>query len=250
MHPLWAAFSFLTKIPTPGQKTLTEESLVKGTSFFPLVGLAIGALLYAVHFLATPLFPGSNPLAVLLLVFWVALSGALHLDGLSDSFDGLGGGSNREERLHIMKDSGTGTFGLVAVVLLLLFKYSLLQALLLQGSADTALLLAPVLGRWSMTVLMVITPYAGKKESLGRPFIEKIGRKHLLAATFLTLPLGLIAPVTFFLLLLPLTLLLIYLLRNLYLQKIGGITGDTTGATCELVELLALLVFALHLPWS
>lgn len=244
MHPVWAAFSFLTKIPTPGQAALTEDSLVGGTAFFPLVGMTFGVILYLFNLLAASLFSSTLPPAALILALWVILSGSLHLDGLSDSFDGLGGGNSPEERLLIMKDTGTGTFGLAAVALLLLLKFSLLQNLIYTGSAGQALFLSPVLGRWSMTVLMVSTRYAGKKESLGRPFIEKIGLKHLITATLITLTAGIIFSTTVFLLL-PLTLLLVYILRLVYLNKIGGITGDTTGATCELVELFALLFFSL-----
>lgn len=248
MHPFLAALAFLTKIPVPGQNKITRDNLVKSSAYFPLVGAVLGGLLWLFsHFLNCLIDGAAPPIAALLLALWVFFTGALHLDGLADTFDGLAGGATREDRLRIMKDSSTGSFGLVAVVLVLLLKFSFLQTL--QGERlAAALFYSPLLSRWSMVILMFFTPYAKKTESLGKPFVEQIEREQLVMATALAIAAGLFYPCTFFLVLLPSILLLIILFRRLFLQKLGGITGDCLGATNELLELAVL--FLLLLPRS
>ena len=242
MHPFFAALAFLTKIPIPGQNKITGDNLVKSSSYFPLVGAILGGLLYLFSRLIFIFFAGKTLLtAALLLILWVFLTGALHLDGLADTFDGLAGGRTKEDRLQIMKDSSTGSFGLVAVILLLLLKFTCLQSL--RGEHLTAALFySPLLSRWSMVTLMFFTPYAKKKESLGKPFVEQMGKKQLILATALTAAAGFIYPCTFFLILLPPILLFTLLLRQLFLQKLNGITGDCLGAANELLEAAVLLL--------
>lgn len=246
MHPFLAALSFLTKIPVPGHYRITSTGLVQGVAYFPLIGAILGGILWLFanlwHFLFG--FP-SLPAAALLLALWVFITGGLHLDGLADTFDGLAGGATREDRLRIMKDVATGSFGLVAVVLTLLLKFSFLYQL--QGERLLiALLYSPLFSRWSMVILMYFTPYARETESLGKPFVEQAGGNQLAVATALAIAAGLFYPMTFFLTLLLPVLLLTFLLRRFFLQKIEGITGDCLGAANELIELAVL--FLLLLP--
>ena len=187
------------------------------------------------------LFP-LNPsvAAILLLVLWVFLTGALHLDGLADTFDGIGGGASKSDRLRIMQDPYIGTFGLVALVLLLLLKYNLLANL--EGVRLTsALFYSPLLSRWSMVVLMYTTPYSRKSEGLVKPFIAQPKSYRLLLATAITLAAGIFSPHLFFFFLLPITALAITVARAFFLNKLGGITGDCLGAINELIELTVLL---------
>jgi adenosylcobinamide-GDP ribazoletransferase len=245
MNPFFAALAFLTKIPVPGQEKINEDALIKSSAYFPAVGMIMGGILLLSYNLLQYLFPFNPSItAVLLLALWVFLTGALHLDGLADTFDGIGGGITIEDRLRIMKDTHTGTFGMVAVILLLLLKYNFLfnlEGLKLAG----ALFFSPLLGRWAMVVLMYTTPYARKKESLGRPFIEKIGTNQLAVATVSTLAAGFLYPRFFFPFLLPLTVLSIAISRMFFLRKLGGITGDCLGTVNELIELAVLSCLAL-----
>ncbi len=248
MHPFFAALSFLTKIPIPRQNKITGDNLVKSSAYFPLVGTVLGGLLYLLLQLLSIIFSGNAPLiAALLLVWWIFLTGALHLDGLADTFDGLVGGRTKEDRLQIMKDSATGSFGLIAVVSVLLLKYTFLQSLQNEHLL-AALFYSPLLSRWSMVVLMYFTPYAKKTDSLGKPFVEQIQRKQLLSATMLTIAAGLFFPFIFFLILLPSIILLTALFRHFFIKKIGGITGDCLGAANELLELAVLFLLLLPLP--
>lgn len=247
MHPFFAAITFLTKIPVPGPKQITTDSLVRGSAYYPLVGALLGGILWLFTYLLNFLFgnTASLPAAALLLTLWVFLTGALHLDGLADTFDGLVGGLTKEDRLRIMQDSSAGSFGVVAVVLTLLLKFCFLQQL--QGERLLiALLYSPLLSRWSMVVLMYFTPYARKTASLGKPFVELIGKNQLALASALTIATGFLYPQIFFLTLLLPVVLMTALLRWFFLQKIGGITGDCLGATNELLEMAVL--FLLLLP--
>lgn len=246
MHPFFAALTFLTKIPVPGQNRITTDNLFRGSGYFPLVGALLGGILGLFSYFLEVLFGHTSlPAAALLLTLWVFLTGALHLDGLADTFDGLAGGATKEDRLRIMKDSSTGSFALVAVVLLLLLKFCFLQQL--QGERLLiALFYSPLLSRWSMVVLMYFTPYARETASLGKPFVELTGKKELALASALTIAAGFLYPMTFFLTLLLPVILLIALLRWLFLKKIEGITGDCLGAANELLELAVL--FFLLLP--
>ncbi len=243
MRAFLAAIAFMTQIPVPGQEHISEKNLVRAVAFFPLVGLIIGIILLFSGWALPFLFPVPPVNAALLLTLWVALTGAMHLDGLSDTFDGIGGGIDRQRRLRIMKDSGTGTFGMAAVFLLLLLKYSLLLGM--EGQLLAAgLLLAPLLSRWSLVLLTCTTPYARENEGLGRPFIEKAGKKELAVATATAAAAGLLYSWFIFLFLLPAVVLATVGARLFFLRKLGGITGDCLGAVNELMELLVLLCIA------
>jgi adenosylcobinamide-GDP ribazoletransferase len=143
MLPLLIALQFLTSLPIRLPAMPEPEQQGRSLLYYPVVGLLLGALLC----LAVFVLDGAAPLlqAALLLTLWVALTGALHLDGLADSADAwLGGFGDRERTLQIMKDPRSGPVAVVVLVLLLLLKFSALLALL-QAQQYSALLLAPVL---------------------------------------------------------------------------------------------------------
>ena len=243
--PLLIALQFLTRLPVRLWRLPDAGESGRSLLWYPLVGLLLGVALLLGQWLLGGVSVWLQ--AALLLTLWVWLSGGLHLDGLADTFDGLAGGRTKEDRLRIMKDSSTGSFGLVAVVLALLLKFAFLQTL--QGERLlAALFFSPLLSRWSMVVLMFFTPYARKTESLGKPFVEQIAGGQLILATVFTVAAGFFYPSTFFLVLVLPVLLFVFLLRQLFLQKLGGITGDCLGATNELLELAVLFLLLLPFP--
>ena len=127
--PVIAAFQFLTRLPIPVQIDYTDRVFRRSAIFYPLVGFVIGFfLLLAGEGLALCL--PAMPAAVLLLGFWVVLTGGLHLDGLMDTADGILSHRPREQMLEIMKDSRVGAMGVIVGVLHLLLKFSLLYTLL------------------------------------------------------------------------------------------------------------------------
>lgn len=243
IRPLLLALHLLTRLPVPSLSAPPQPGeLGWSVLFFPAVGVLIGALLAGMHAALDWIDPGV--LAALTLTVWVLLTGGLHLDGLADLADAwIGGQGDRERTLAIMKDSRSGPMAIVAVVLLLLTKFAALQVAL-AGDAVWVLLLAPTLGRAVIVLLLMTTPYA-RPAGLGSPYAQDLPRWSCGALILL------IAVATVFLLDGPGWALLAVLsigfigLRHSLIQRLGGVTGDTLGAACELTEAVVLLVPAL-----
>jgi adenosylcobinamide-GDP ribazoletransferase len=238
---LATAFRFLTILPLPGRAAVPGEVLGRSTAWFPLVGALIGAILACIGALAGLLW---GPLTVRLLVVagWAALTRGLHLDGLADSADGLGGGATRERKLAIMKDSRIGTFGLLAVAGLLALKLAFLAEL--ESLALWRVLVpACALARWAMLLAMFAFPTAVPGGLAGR-FKPGCRWPQLAAGSLVA------AAAAFFFLgfwglgLLGLTALLTLLWSLLVRRALGGHTGDTYGALAELGEALVLAALA------
>ncbi|WP_339172016.1 adenosylcobinamide-GDP ribazoletransferase [Paenibacillus sp. FSL H7-0943] len=256
-----AAFQFLSRFPVKGDPGFSPELLRRSVIFYPMVGAAIGLCVAAGAALTGLLLP-AWPAAVLTLILWVGLTGGLHLDGWMDSADGLLSYRPRERALEIMKDSRVGAMGVLACVLLLLFKASLLAALI-EGLAyyELPLLLVPaVWSRWYMVRAMVRYPIARGDEGLAANFAGLASsheRRALAVAALLSLaaaaaPLALGAGLAAW----PLHLAAALLLPVAALacgtaaarrisSRLGGLTGDVYGALNELLEVVLLLVLLL-----
>lgn len=234
---LWVGF--LTRIPVPSRVAFDEDVFVRGLVTAPLVGLLAGGVAAGAYALAAllgrPLLP---PLAAL--AAGVAVTGALHLDGLADTADGLFSGRPREAMLAIMRDSRIGATGTVALVLVLLAKLVFLMSLS-PGSAWRSIIAAAVLGRMAIAWCAGFAPYARDERGMGRRLAEHATPMHAVAATLVALPAlvglcrwaagpALLAAV--------LTALLVTLIAR---RAIGGVTGDVMGAVVELSEAAALL---------
>jgi adenosylcobinamide-GDP ribazoletransferase len=235
----WQAFlcalQFLTLLPVRLAARPDQRTQARALLCYPLVGGVIGGALLLLAALLQGLPAGLA--AALLLSGWAALTGGLHLDGLADSADGwMGGLGQRERTLAIMQDPRLGASGAVVLLLVLLLKWSALTALLEAGS-PWPLLLAPVAGRTAALLLLATTPYA-RPDGIAREMLPRLRRRAALwVCASVALLLGL------FSLWLPLVLLLAGAgLRWLMLRRLGGATGDTTGASIELIETLTLIV--------
>ena len=232
-HDLRAAFAFLTVIPVG-----YPEGRKPGFSFafFPLVGLVIGAILFSVAQLQIE----TNLRAFLILLVWIVVTGGLHLDGFADSCDGLFAAVEPERRLEIMKDPRTGSWAVIGLVLLLLGKWIMLRQV-----DPFGLLLAPVMGRWSMVIAAFGFPYA-RAEGIGGFFRDGLGKRQVLTATISTVIIGLVVALTvrpawlMLLILAPVMTRLLGLWASRRLN--GGLTGDVYGALCEVTELVCLSV--------
>jgi len=231
------AVQFLTILPL--RKEVKSENLPKSVFFFPLVGLLIGGILCLVYWVSAKIFPPMVASALTLLV-WVILTGALHLDGLADTLDGLYAGKTKEERLNIMRDVKIGVMGIAGIVIILLLKFAFLSSIS-KEVIWMSLLLTPALSRWAMMAAGNLSPYArqeGKAKFFGEGCkcsyltIHAIILSALSILSFGWTGLSLIAAV------LALTLLSSWFLK----KRLGGITGDTLGALNELSEVLVLLV--------
>jgi adenosylcobinamide-GDP ribazoletransferase len=180
----------------------------------------------------------------LVLIFWIWLSGGLHLDGFADSVDGFLGGHNKEEILKIMKDSSTGAKGVVALVSLLLLKFVLLVEMPL-FLKDAALFFTPTIGRWSMVIAAFLGKPARLKNSMGKLFIDYVSWREVIFASLTMAVIGILLFRLYFLPLVMVGIGLVLLILKYSQKRIGGISGDILGAINEIVEVFGLLVIYL-----
>ncbi|MDO9532720.1 MAG: adenosylcobinamide-GDP ribazoletransferase [Deltaproteobacteria bacterium] len=233
------ALTFLTKLPWPWRGPADETALARSMFWFPWVGALLGIIFWVAWAGLQKMLPAPAAAALLLtLTVWV--TGGLHLDGLADTADGLGGGHTPEEALFIMKDSRVGAFGVISLILGLVLKFSLFLSLATQTRGAGALLLFPIISRWSMVLLAYLSPYARAEGGLGQAMTLGVSPRVLMGAS---LSAGALA-----LLILGAPGLVIFIaaaalvwLGSLYFQRrLGGITGDILGATNEVVEIMVL----------
>lgn len=239
MRGLLVALGFLTRLPVPPRAFDDAQARTASLAWYPLVGAILGLLLWGL----AALLHGTPPLlsAALLLLGWVALTGALHLDGLADSADAwIGGLGDRERTLAIMKDPRCGPAGVVALVVLLLLKFAALASL--PPAHGAALLLAPLLARMALTGAFLWLPYV-RSGGLGSALA---GASR--SACLTSVALGAAACLPFGwrgLLALLLAAIVFALWRRACLCRLGGFTGDTAGALAEMIEAAVLVGLAL-----
>jgi adenosylcobinamide-GDP ribazoletransferase len=257
------ALQFFTRVPVPRWVGFESEWLHQSARYFPLVGACVGLLGACVFGAAQTLF-GPMVAAVLCIIATVLLTGGFHEDGFADTCDGLGGHVSRERALEIMKDSRIGAYGAMGLVLMLGLKATALSAL---GAASVwaavaALLMAHTASRTATVLMIAWLPYAGdeahaKAKPLAqraRPFDVLIACATTLLVVGLVLLLrshglevgGWVAVVSS---LLAATLMLLWCVRWLKC-RLGGVTGDTLGATQQLVEVSMLLAWLGAARWS
>ena len=201
-------------------------------AYFPVVGLLIGISLSFLDRVFLQLWSG--PVAGLLgVLFLVAVTGALHLDGLGDTADGLYGRRSPEEALAIMKDSRVGVMGLVAIVCCLAVKWAGISGL---GSHRTLLLvIVPAFSRSAILFGMRYLPYGREGEGTGRGFFEN--KLSLASFTGVLIPIGLSVMLGWRGLLLVAGFAVLVLgILIYYKRRINGITGDMLGAMTEIIE--------------
>ena len=238
MRGFLIALTFLTRIPLPGPKDVTSEEFTRSYLFYPWVGLVIGLLLWLMAKLLMPFYP-PLVLGALLLVGELMLTGGIHLDGFMDSMDGLLSARSPERILEIMKDSRVGAHASMALVGLLLLKFTLLASL--TPARVSLLLVVPMISRWVFQIGVIGFPYA-RAQGLGKGFHEATHWVPFLltggvAAGISFLLVGLAGIVAF-----GLSVLFITLFASRISSLLGGLTGDLYGAMIELSEVICLLV--------
>jgi adenosylcobinamide-GDP ribazoletransferase len=239
------ALRFLTVLPVViGRRAPEPGDFGRSDAFFPLVGLGLGAILAAVDWLLQPIVP-APVLNVLLIALLALMTGALHLDGVIDTFDGLFAGTSREQRLTIMRDPRAGSYGVVAVVLVLGLKLAALSALPM-GVRTVALVLAPCLGRWGIVVATYVFPYA-RPEGMGRAFKESIRLQHLVVASVIAVGAASVLGDIIGLAAWVIVGVAVLAAGQGIVRALGGLTGDSYGTICELTEAGVLVAFGLRL---
>ena len=236
------ALQFLTIVRVKKNLPFSEAALGRSGAFFPLVGLLLGAVLWGLDWVCRPLVPSAF-LSIVLVLTLILLSRGLHLDGLADTADGLLGSSERQRSLDIMKDSAIGTFGALAVIVVVLLKVRALD-LLQGGYRGPALLLGPMLSRWAC-VVMAYSSRPARPEGLGATFVTKTQfREFALASVFALALVFVLLEIVGLVVFIPLAALV--LAFTLYCnRRLGGVTGDTLGALGEMVETAVLCLFML-----
>jgi adenosylcobinamide-GDP ribazoletransferase len=240
---LAVAVSFLTifRLPWTSSEIASPADLARSFSWFPLVGLMLGLCVVAPVYILQ-----SGPpfvLAVLVAALLAVLTRGLHLDGLADVADGIGGGYTPERRLEIMKDSRTGPFGALALIFAVLLKVAALYTLIL-SHCWFAILLAPVLSRLAMVLGAYKMPYARRVEGLAKPFLEHMELQQLLAASLLSVLFLVFLSMRFAPFFLGIVVVCAGLSRFFARRWLGGTTGDMLGALNEITEVAVLTVSA------
>ena len=234
LHSLIGAIRFFTRLDVPGQHGHDAVALERAIRYFPAVGLIVGAIA-ALVFVLTSLFWPKTLALIAAIAAATYVTGAIHEDGWSDMVDGFGGGMTREKVLAIMRDSAIGSFGAVALVMLLLSRFF---ALLEIDSArlPIALIAGHAVSRLCATFVLARLDYA-RSEGKAKPFANRLGRGELAFATLCALLPLIFLPPWPALAGLFLALIATLWLARLFKRRIGGYTGDCLGATQQLAEI-------------
>jgi adenosylcobinamide-GDP ribazoletransferase len=257
MKSFLTALAFLTVFPIRFRETPSSTVVAQSRFWYPVIGLLLGLVLGGwtelVGRLGEPLLQ-----AFLILLAWIGLTGALHVDGFCDVCDGLFGGQTAEDRLRIMKDPHLGTFGLVGGVLLLLGKLVALQAVIRGSVSEThssvdfgaRLVCAAVVISRCLVLCVAAKARYPRPEGTGKAIIEATRWPE--AGGFAALAFGIVWFASLHLsdwaealaLFLP-PFLGVMLLRWVCQRRLGGITGDCLGAAIELCEVIFLMSAAI-----
>lgn len=228
------ALGFLTIIKIDLEPYPTIEETGKSAWLFPFIGISIGLLLVFASVALNTYF-STIQTSILVLSIWVIWTGGLHLDGWCDSWDALACMSSRERRLEIIKDSRLGSFGAIALIILLALKGIAIYG----ASSLLPIFAAPIIGR----AMMVIIPYGSVTGSQGigsiyvrelNSFAFKVAVGFFAAACLINGFHGILAgAITFF---------AGMGFRKLAEKRLGFMNGDIIGALCELSETIFLLI--------
>lgn len=234
---LFSALQFLTILPVRIKK-FREKNAANSMIFFPFTGLLLGLFLIGINKLFYLLGFPCISVDIILAVSLIAITGGMHLDGLSDSADAFLSGKPKDEMLAIMRDSHAGVMGILSIICALLLKIALLYSISAESIAP-ALLLMCLLGRWSSVFMTYLFPYA-RVEGKAKVFTNGINAPIFIIST--------LSALIFAFLIWGMKGLVIFLViagaayvsGKFITRKIGGITGDTLGAAIELSEVIAL----------
>ena len=238
----FAALMFFTRLPCPKWLDHSSEYLAKSSRYFPLVGIIVGSIGALVYYGSSIVFP--LPLAILLsMISTIFATGAFHEDGLADMCDGFGGGWNKQDILRIMKDSRSGTYGVVGLCSTLAFKFTALYYI--DSTLIPLVLIAGhSLSRFMASTLLYDLDYVREDDqSKAKPAAGRMSASSLFVGLLFGIsPLVLFFNYYIFLLLIPVFMIRWYLGR-FFIKWIGGQTGDCAGATQQICEVVFYLSF-------
>ncbi len=223
------AVSMLTSLPFFKVHDFYKGINGYAVMFYPLVGFLIGSILWGVYLVLNPYLQPLH-LGVIIFALWVIITGALHLDGLSDTIDGLF--VSKERALEVMKDPNTGGMGMIFTVTFLILKASSLAHF-------NAFYLLPVilmLSRLNAVIAIYLYPYISQSgmASLAK---EELTKRQLLVALSYSLLLVFASNIS---ILLVSSLLVLFILKLFFIKRYGGFSGDIYGFMIEVTEVILL----------
>lgn len=262
MEGLILLFKFMTRLPIPMDPKFDSIKMGKSMRFFPVIGIVLGIIMYLFYLLFGSFIRSAYILAGVMVLIEIALTGAMHLDGLSDTFDGIFSYRSKQKMLEIMKDSRIGANGAIALIMYFLLKVLLLAGIqnefpiinlgLLSGKLQLngmglALLISPVIARANSVLNCGMSPYA-KASGSAKDLVEQTDRQGVMVGILISLIYSLVVQAILYrgfnaiyvVNIIFVTHLLGAYFAKLMERKIGGITGDTLGAVLELSQLVVL----------
>lgn len=226
------AFSMLTIIPFFKVHNFYKGINGYAVMFYPLVGLILGMFLAGFYYLLRDFLP-SNYLYILTFVLWVLLTGALHLDGVADSFDALFVPKNRREA--VLKDPHMGAMGMIFTLLFMMLKV----AVFMQTELIYFLPMILMLSRFNAVLAIYFFAYI-RKEGMGTLAKAELKGWQVLSALLLILLVALFYKSYLFFWMLAFVLLTLASVYYIAKRYFGGFSGDLYGLLIESSELVLL----------
>lgn len=241
------SFQFMTRIPINIQINVDRNDFHKMVKYFPFVGGVVGAIASLMFYAVKNIFPREIAVTMAMVSLYI-LTGAMHIDGFADTFDGLFSNKGKDRMLEIMRDSRLGTNGVLALVFLVILKILFLSHIK-DNLVYSTLILMPLLGRFSIILAAYASKSARSGEGLGGLIIGKISTVELLLGFLFTSIVGfLFVQFTVFLKLLAVSSIIAYTITKYISLRIGGMTGDTLGTVNEFTELvIATLMYLMSI---
>ncbi len=237
------AFQFFTRIPINIPVDFSEKNIKYSVFFLPLVGGVIGGIGGLIYFV---LFKYDLMIASFMTVLsTIILTGGLHLDGLSDTFDGFLSNRDKEKTLEIMKDSRIGAFGVLSMVLLILFKFILIFSI-------SQPLLALILSFTNSRIVIawiISTKKTSRSNGIGKMFSDSEPKTLMIMSAMIYLLILFILDIKYIIPLI-VTFLAAEYISHVSYKKIDGVTGDVCGAIIEIGDVISLLSFWVVMIWT
>lgn len=234
------AIMFYSRIPI-GKISYSEENQTQSIRFFPLIGIIVGVIGGGIFMACSYILPQAVA-AIISIIAMLLTSGAMHEDGLSDFFDGFGGGYTKERILEIMKDSRVGVYGAVSLTILFLFKFAIYTSIGIT-TLPLVIIVANASSRFMVLVMMKSSLYVRIEKSKSSHSRNPISLITLLVAFIFAGVPFVFMPWQIILSVIPVYTIILILFRQYTQKKIGGFTGDVLGALQQLCEVGFYIVF-------
>ncbi|MBC8591396.1 adenosylcobinamide-GDP ribazoletransferase [Wansuia hejianensis] len=231
------SMQFLTRVPINIPIDFNDKNIRNSTFFYPFVGMILGVLCAIPYYFLNSF--NKDIASFLTVVLMIIFTGGLHLDGLSDTVDGFFSNRDRERTLEIMKDSRVGSFGVLSLILIILFKYIIISSM--ETNIVDAIILSMGNGRLIVLIQIALKKVA-RPGGLGDMLHRTNPKKQIVGGSFIYILIISYINIGYLIPLL-VSFILGELISKYTYKKIGGFTGDVYGATIELTEAISLLTF-------